>query len=208
MSSIFLETKRLILMLPKLSDQYNLMFRDYLLAHNEVARKYEQLKIKLAAQYPYDREQYTQEKTEFITDILKKAKEEVFSVKNDSFLDENLKPILVPATLDDYQTIQNMARFYVYDMSRYCGLFYHGWEFPANGLYECNDFKKYFEDPTCRAFLIKVSDELAGFVLINKICSIETVDWNMGEFFILAKFQRSGLGTIVANETFKKFPGK
>lgn len=120
----------------------------------------------------------------------------------------NLTPLLEPATLSDYQTIQNMARFYVYDMSRYCGLHYQGWECPDNGLYECNDFKKYFEDPMHRAFFIKVSDELAGFVLINKICVIETVDWNMGEFFILAKFQQSGLGAVVAHEIFKKFPGK
>lgn len=28
---------------------------------------------------------------------------------------------LIKASLSDYPTIQNMARFYVYDMSRYCG---------------------------------------------------------------------------------------
>lgn len=30
-------------------------------------------------------------------------------------------PKLTPASIHDYPTIQNMARFYVYDMSRYCG---------------------------------------------------------------------------------------
>ena len=28
---------------------------------------------------------------------------------------------IIPATLADYPIIQNMARFYVSDMSRYCG---------------------------------------------------------------------------------------
>lgn len=115
---------------------------------------------------------------------------------------------LVLATIADYPTIQNMARFYVYDMSRYCGMSYPEWRCPDDGLYECDDFKKYIEDPISEAFLIKVYDELAGFVLIDKFCAIEAVDWNMGQFFILAKFQQTGLGLTVARKIFKKFPGK
>ncbi len=45
---------------------------------------------------------------------------------------------IIIATLADYSTIQNLGRFYVYDMSRYCGHL-EGWECPENGLYECND---------------------------------------------------------------------
>jgi len=55
-------------------------------------------------------------------------------------LHEKIK--LVPASLSDYPVIQNMARFYVYDMSEYMGN-EKGWEMPENGLYECIDFKKY-----------------------------------------------------------------
>ncbi len=40
-----------------------------------------------------------------------------------------------------------MARFYVYDMSEYLGN-EEGWEIPEDGLYECIDFKKYWEDKT------------------------------------------------------------
>ncbi|MGX6643281.1 GrpB family protein [Legionella pneumophila] len=43
------------------------------MAHPEVAREYEQLKIELANEYTYDREQYTDAKTQFIDDVLKKA---------------------------------------------------------------------------------------------------------------------------------------
>jgi GrpB-like predicted nucleotidyltransferase (UPF0157 family) len=45
-------------------------FRDYLTAHPEKAREYAQLKIDLAKKYKYDREQYTQAKSEFVTMIL------------------------------------------------------------------------------------------------------------------------------------------
>jgi len=114
-----------------------------------------------------------------------------------------LKPIIIPATLADYPIVQNMARFYVYDRTQYMG-----WQCPENGLFDCIDFKHYFENANERAFIIKVNNELAGFVLIDKAHMIEQVDWNMGEFFILAKFQGKGVATIVAREIFKSHPGK
>ena len=58
---------------------------------------------------------------------------------NTKELQTNLK--IKPATMDDYLTIQNMARFYVYDLSRYCGFISEDWACPADGLYECFDFK-------------------------------------------------------------------
>jgi len=51
-------------------------FRDYLLAHPEVASAYARLKYHLAAQYKYDREAYTEAKTEFIAQITELAKAE------------------------------------------------------------------------------------------------------------------------------------
>lgn len=48
-------------------------FRDYLIAHPEAVRDYENLKKELASLHTYDREQYTDAKTKFITQILKKA---------------------------------------------------------------------------------------------------------------------------------------
>ncbi len=53
--------------------QHRIIFRDYLIAHPEAAHEYEQLKIKLSQQYTYDREQYTDAKTQFINKILKEA---------------------------------------------------------------------------------------------------------------------------------------
>lgn len=49
-------------------------FRDYLIAHNDVAKAYEQLKIDLARKYPHHREKYTQAKTVFIQNIIKSCK--------------------------------------------------------------------------------------------------------------------------------------
>lgn len=114
---------------------------------------------------------------------------------------------IITATLADYPVIQNMARFYVYDLSRQCGFISKEWMIPEDGLYECFDLKPYFEDPTRRVYLIRVEEELAGFTLLNQIGSCVETEWNMGEFFILAKFQGKGVGSYVAQALFDKHPG-
>lgn len=120
----------------------------------------------------------------------------------------NLMPTLQLATLDDYETIQNMARFYAYDMSRECGFIADEWAFPKNGLYESHDFKKYFIDATRKAYFVKIEDELAGFVLLNKAGEYIDTEWNMGEFFIVAKYQNKGIGKQVAELIWKLHAGK
>lgn len=45
-------------------------FRDYLIAHPEIAKEYQALKMKLAQQYIYDREEYTNAKGAFVNKIL------------------------------------------------------------------------------------------------------------------------------------------
>lgn len=44
-----------------------LLFRDYLVAHPEIAQEYQALKEQLARRYAHDRERYTEAKTVFIT---------------------------------------------------------------------------------------------------------------------------------------------
>jgi len=111
------------------------------------------------------------------------------------------------ASAKDKEIIQNLGRFYVYDMSRYCG-FLEGWQTPSNGLYECFDFSRYWKEPDRYPFLLHVDNELAGFVLVNKIGSAPDIDLNMAEFFIIAKFQGKGVGRYVAEKIFSRFPGE
>lgn len=112
---------------------------------------------------------------------------------------------LIPATLKEYPVIQNMARFYVYDMSEFMGK--EGWEIPEDGLYECIDFKKYWEDKNNFPFIVKYKNEIAGFVIIDKKGSSAEIDFNVAQFFILRKFKNKDMGKYVAQECFKKFPG-
>ncbi len=114
---------------------------------------------------------------------------------------------LAPASINDYPVIQNMARFYVYDMSEFLG-FESGWEIPKDGLYECNNFKKYWETSDAFPFLIYYQDELAGFVIADKKGSDASIEFNMAQFFVLRKFKGKGVGRAVAFQCFDKFLGK
>lgn len=51
-----------------------LLFRDYLIQHSEVARAYQQLKTELASTFAHDRAAYTNGKSNFIADIMRRAK--------------------------------------------------------------------------------------------------------------------------------------
>lgn len=111
------------------------------------------------------------------------------------------------ATTADYPLIQHMWSFYIYDMGRECG-FNKGWECPANLSFVPDDITSYFKDSARQAYLIKVGDELAGFVLINQAGTLPDTQWNIGEFFILAKFQGKGVGTEITHQLWKTHPGR
>jgi len=51
-----------------------LLFRDWLIAHPDLARQYEALKVRLAAASPDDRVAYTGGKTEFVVRVTERAK--------------------------------------------------------------------------------------------------------------------------------------
>lgn len=114
---------------------------------------------------------------------------------------------ITKATMTDYPVIQNMARFYAYDLSRHCGFLSEDWAMPEDGLYTCFDLKPYFEEDSRGVYLVRVNQELAGFVLLNQIVFDKHSDWNMGEFFILAKFQGKGVGSYVAQAIWDQYPG-
>jgi [ribosomal protein S5]-alanine N-acetyltransferase len=114
---------------------------------------------------------------------------------------------LVPATIDLHPILQNMGRFYVYDMSEFFSTD-PDWSIPEDGLYECIDLKKYWLSDNTWPYLIRIGSELAGFAIIDKKGSEPQVDFNMAQFFILRKFKGKGVGKFVAYHCFNHFKGK
>lgn len=110
--------------------------------------------------------------------------------------------MLIKASMENYPIVANMARFYAYDLSRFCACLGENWNFPEHGMYESFDPKKYFEDKTSYAYLVRVYGELAGFVLIEQLP--KDAGLYMGEFYITAKFQSTGVAQIVAHAIFDR----
>ena len=108
--------------------------------------------------------------------------------------------------LNQYEHLQNMARFYVYDCSKSVGDLPH-WEIPASGLFECYDLKNYITDQDRRAYFILSDHEIAGFILVNQAANLPNIDWVIAEFFVLGKFQGRGLGAKTLPLLFKELPG-
>ena len=55
-------------------DNSELYFRDYLIEHSDVAKKYEELKLGLWKEYEHNRDGYTNAKTEFVQKYTEEAK--------------------------------------------------------------------------------------------------------------------------------------
>lgn len=58
-------------------DTDEIYFRDYLNAHAEVAKEYEELKLQLWKKYEYNRDTYTNSKTKFVNKYTQLAKREI-----------------------------------------------------------------------------------------------------------------------------------
>ena len=110
---------------------------------------------------------------------------------------------IIPATLDDYPAVTNLSKFYDYEMSRFCSFMSDEGLTPENGLYETYDYKKSFIEENRKVYLIRVNEELSGFILLRKEHKTTIID----EFFVIAKFQGKGISSIAAKDIFKMHPG-
>ena len=112
----------------------------------------------------------------------------------------------IPATIKLKPAIQNLARFYVYEFTRYTE---EG--FPENGLLEAFEssfhFDNYWQDRDHYPFIFRVDNQLAGFALVNKKGCTNGVEWYLAEFYIVAKFQNKGIGRYIAMHLLTQFSG-
>lgn len=109
-----------------------------------------------------------------------------------------------PALEADRPLIQEMARFYIYEMSDAAQWGYERKD--AGVLFECRDLSAYWDDG-CHPYLLLSEQELGGFALIDRRGSDPRTQFNVGQFFVLKKFQRRGLGRRAATAIFERHPG-
>lgn len=104
----------------------------------------------------------------------------------------------------DSTLVANLFPLYVYDMSEYMG-----WGPDEMGLYApgaAGYVAEYWQKDDHYPYLIKADGELAGFVLLRRFPE-DPERYDIGQFFVLRKFKRQGIGKLAFEQAVSRFPG-
>ena len=108
------------------------------------------------------------------------------------------------ATDQDLAVVRNLVPYYIYDMSEHMG-----WPCTPEGRFDgCDMVPTYWEEPGKHAFMLRASDEIAGFALVRGNHEEEDIDYSIAEFFVLRKFRGQGAGEHIARQLFDRFTGR
>jgi predicted acetyltransferase len=103
--------------------------------------------------------------------------------------------------------IQNLMQLYTHDFSDFWAGTSKG-DLLSDGRFAPYPLNDYWTRRNWSAALVFNSGALAGFILTNDLPhSARPVDHNVGEFFILRKHRRQGVGRLAAQSVFSQHPG-
>lgn len=111
---------------------------------------------------------------------------------------------VISAAPEQEPILANLLELYAHDFSEFDDL-----ELGADGRFGYKYLPLYWSEPSRHPFLVRMDGKLAGLVLVKKgshISGNETV-WDMAEFFVVRGYRRRGIGTDVAHEVWRRFPG-
>jgi predicted acetyltransferase len=94
---------------------------------------------------------------------------------------------------------------YAYDFSEF-----HGIEIGSDGRFGYTHLPLYWSEADRHPFLVRIDGRLAGLVLVRRGSEVsgDATAWDMAEFFVLRGYRRRGIGTQVAHQIWKQFPGR
>jgi len=112
---------------------------------------------------------------------------------------------IIPALQEDEPILANMLELYIHDFGEFVDV-----KLGADGRFGYPHLQSFFSESDRHPFIIRVDDDLAGFAFVCRGSRVgnDPEVWDMAEFFIVRGFRRLGLGTRVAHEIWKRFPGK
>ena len=103
--------------------------------------------------------------------------------------------------------IENLMQLYTHDFSEFWAGRAEG-EIGADGRFGDYPLDPYWRDEGHLPLLLTSEGRLIGFALLNRTAhSGRPLDRNMGEFFIVRKHRRGGMGTAAAHAIFSRYPG-
>jgi predicted acetyltransferase len=119
---------------------------------------------------------------------------------------------ITPARDDEIEIVRNFFAFYIHDLSEF-----GRWDVNEEGCFAVpKGVANYWNGPPIAGsrwrrewqgfpYLVRVDGKLAGFALVKQIAD---ATFDMGEFFVLRRFRRSGVGQFVAHALFDRHPGR
>jgi predicted acetyltransferase len=111
---------------------------------------------------------------------------------------------LIAATQEREPILADLLELYSRELGPLFGL-----ELRKNGRFGYANLPLYWTDPLRYPFLVRVDGELAGFALVCRTPGLRGDEevWDMAEFFVMPEFRKQGIGTRIAHEVWRGFPG-
>lgn len=111
---------------------------------------------------------------------------------------------LIPARLEQRTILANLLELYIHDFSELVSK-----DVQEDGRFGYSHLALYWSDSSHQPFLARYEGKWAGFVLVQREWhALEKREvWDMAEFFVLRRFRRKGIGTEMAMEIWRRFPG-
>jgi predicted acetyltransferase len=111
---------------------------------------------------------------------------------------------VILASPEQAPILANLLELYAHDFSDF-----HGIELGADGRFGYASLPLYWSEPGRYPFLVTIDGKLAGFAFVKRgseVSGSENV-WDMAEFFVARGYRRRSVGTQVAHEVWRRFPG-
>ena len=114
---------------------------------------------------------------------------------------------ITPAQESELPILKQLTELYEYDFSEFTKD-----DVSPSGFYNfpyMQNLIRYWTDTNSHPFLVRVDNQLAGFVLVSMNCLYTpTADAHViDEFFIMRKYRGLGVGKFAAGYMFDLFPG-
>lgn len=109
------------------------------------------------------------------------------------------------AAREQAPVLENLLQLYAHDFSEYVDI-----ATDDAGRFAYARLPLYWTEATRFPFLVKVDGLLAGFVLVSRgsLVSGDSQVWDMAEFFVMRRYRRRGIGAALAQEVWRRFPGR
>jgi predicted acetyltransferase len=111
---------------------------------------------------------------------------------------------VVPALPEQQPILANLLELYIHDFSEFRKI-----ELGSDGRFGYPNFPLYWHEPGRHPLLVRMDGELIGFALVKRGSEISGSGsvWDMAEFFVVRGYRGRGIGTEIAHQIWRQFPG-